>query len=217
MSIKRIVEEADILYPGASKKALAELKKEYEFDSMHVDILSYSNGLFLKNNCLHIFGYGEGEKYHDIKEWNSKTLWRDEFTGLIGDEIFFAETIFGDQFYYNENGKIVKFLSETAHCQVVSQNFSQWVNIILTESFELLDDDVLLDWVGDKAIKILPGSHLVPRIPFCLGGHIERNNDGYIAQSINDMHFKGQLARQLKNIKPGEKVDLTAINVPAAK
>jgi hypothetical protein len=88
------------------------------------------------------------------------------------------------------------------------------LGVVEREAADLLDLEVVERWQQGAAVVPKPGLHLCPRIPFCLGGSIERNDDAYLCDAIDDMLFKGQLASQLKHVRPGEKVELRAINLP---
>lgn len=212
-----IISAADITYePDLS--ALEQSILCRSFGDKHLGLLQRSNGLHLFGMGLHIFGVGPVvPEFHDVNRWNDSELWKHEYRELVQGRVFFAESIFGDQYFYGEGGDINKFLAETGHSYSVAVSFSEWTEKLFSNSEDLLELDVLRRWQADASAEIQPGQHLCPRIPFCLGGKIETAQDGYLCAAADDMRFKGQLACQLKKLRPGDKVDLKVINMPPAR
>lgn len=117
-------------------------------------------------------------------------------------------------FGFTASGEVFEFLSETGHRNLMASSFSDWLMKIESAPEETLDVDVVEDWMSANEIKIGAGLHLCPRIPFSLGGAIAKFEDAYLCPAVENMRFKGQLASQLRRLKPGDKVDLRAINLP---
>lgn len=186
----------------------------HSFSQDHLEMLKVTNGLYSFKMGLHIFGVGSSvPEFHDLNRWNAPEMWKREFGELAEGLVFFAETIFGDQFFYGEDGNICIFMAETGHRVLVAPSFREWLQKLLSKKNDF-DLDVFNEWQSMSDVAVQPGLHLCPRIPFCLGGRIEQSRDGYLCEAIDDMKFKGQLALQLKDLKPGDKVDLNAINLP---
>jgi len=190
----------------------SELRSRLPEDYLY--LLDRTNGLYSHRYGLHILGIGVGvPEFHDIERWNGSAGWRHEYGDLVDNLLFFGETAFGDQFYFDALLRVGKLLAETGDRTILAESFSEWVDSLEVRASDLLDLEVIEIWAAGKN-RLAPGLHLCPRIPFCLGGSIDKPADAYLCNSIEDMFFKGHLASQLKHLKPGEKVDLRAINVP---
>lgn len=180
----------------------------------HKRLLLKSSGLYAFDGGLHLFGVNPADpEWHSLKRWNNVALWKKEYSVSLV-ELYFAETSLGDQFYYDDAGRIGKLEAETGYKQIVANDFVEWVFLIEKSLEEMTDVDVLKDWSASSGKNIQPGLHLCPNIPFCLGGSIEKVEDGYLCNAVANMNFKGQLASQLSGLKPGDKVDLKVLNFP---
>ena len=198
--------------PDAAAVERSGLRSRLPEDYLY--LLDRANGLYSHQYCLHILGIGVGvPAFHDIERWNDSAGWRQEYGDLVDNLVFFAETAFGDQFYFDAELRVGKLLAETGYRTIIAETFSEWVDRLEVHAPELLDLEVIEIWAGEQN-RLAPGLHLCPQIPFCLGGAIDKPTDAYLGNSIEDMFFKGRLASQLKHVKPGEKVDLRAINLP---
>jgi len=211
-SIDILIDNSNVIYP-VENGSVVNLLGSILHDE-HLRLLQKSNGLFSVMFGIHIFGFGEDlQVWHDIKQWNDNNLWKNEYPEPI-TEICFSETLLGDQFFYGDSGRIGKLEAETGHKKIIANNFVEWLDLLKNSVAEFTDKDIFCDWAKLSGQNIEPGFHLCPRIPFCLGGSIERSSDGYLCNSIDNMKFKGQLASQLSSLKPGDKVDLKVINFP---
>lgn len=178
-------------------------------------LLGKCGGLLVFDGALHIFGRSRAPIWNDVSHWNEESGWRREYAGLIDKTWwFFAETAFGDQFFFNQHGMVCKMLAETAHVVEVASSFEDWVKVILANPDLHLDLLLVREWCLKSGVRLRGGEHICPQIPFCLGGGLESPIDGYINNSFDDMIFKGQLAFQLSSLKPGDKVNLRTVNRP---
>lgn len=191
------------------------LLNERSFDSAHILLLEKCNGLYCFSMGLRIFGLTEKNDWkYDLRAWNANNLWKQSFSKNITLGYFFADTVFGDQFSYNENSEIVKTNAETGFSKVVSESFSDWVAVLLDDPNEMIDLDLLLDWYDMGGGQLEVGNQIKPLIPFSLGGCLESRNSAVLRDARKHMLWNGLLASQLIDLSPGDKIDLEAINIP---
>lgn len=185
-------------------------------DPAYRTLLSVSNGLVGFGGALHVFGVGpEVTPWHRLATWNDPTGWRAEFGHLLDEGwCFFAESVFGDQFFQSSDGAICRVLSETAHVDRTAISFSEWLIELLRDPDQWCDRSVLLSWTARSGVRQSAWKHLCPTVPFCLGGAISVGEDAYIADPLENMRFKGQLARQISTLRRGDRVNLRALNLP---
>lgn len=209
-SISTLLDNSNVTFPECGLIDMDNLFLHPE----HIRLLQHSNGLYAYSGGIHLFGVGaELPIWHDLKKWNNPASWKKEYKMLF-PELCFAETSLGDQFYYDEKGKIGRLEAETGYKQIIAKDFVDWVSVFSNSLEETTDVDILIDWCNSSGKNIEPGLHLCPLIPFCLGGTIEHHKDGYLCDAVYNMNYKGQLATQLLGLKPGDKVDLKALNLP---
>lgn len=212
ISIDLLLNNVDVAFPPLKSMGFSCARI---FHPEHKRLLQISNGLYVFDKGVHLFGMGsEFPLWHDLIRWNAHEAWKHEYRFDMS-ECYFAETALGDQFYYNNTGEIGRLEAETGHKSLVAESFVGWLSALSGSLDEIADVDILLDWQNASEKKLQPGYHLCPRIPFCLGGSIDSEQDGYLCNAIDNMRFKGQLASQLCDVKPGEKIDLATLHVPS--
>lgn len=211
--IDRIVAASDWRFPPAGECGDTSSAVE---DPGYRTLLAISNGLVAFGGALHIFGVGAAvAPWHRVATWNDPMGWRAEFGHLLDEDwCFFAESVFGDQFFQRSDGAICRILCETAHVDRTALSFAEWLAELLRDPDPWCDRSLVVDWESWSGVRLLGGKHLCPRIPFCLGGAISAAQDAYLADPFDNMRFKGQLARQVSALQPGDRVNLRVLNLP---
>lgn len=173
------------------------------------DLLSQKNGFYCFSSALHIFPSGETENTLSLENWNSTELWRKDYGSLAENRLFFAEDIFGVQFCILDN-QIFTFDPETGDTELIASNFEGWAKCIVDDYDFLTGFSFAHRW-QEKNGAISPGTRLLPKIPFALGGEFDIENF-YALDSIRGMKFRADLAQQIKDCPDGSKVRLKIID-----
>ncbi len=117
--------------------------------------------------------------------------------------MFFAEDVFGNQFLiFNE--KIYTFEPETGEIEEVSESFEEWAKCVLDNYNFLTGFQLAHEWQTSNGV-IPVGKRLIPKIPFVLGGKYTVDNL-YLLDAVTGMNLRADLAKQIINLKDGEKI-----------
>lgn len=168
-----------------------------------LDMLSQRNGFYALENALHVYPSQSTAYEIGLREWNENALWRDSYKDLITDCLFFAEDIFGGQFCIKKN-KIYSFDPETADLEYVSDSIDGWAREIVNNYNFLTGYPLARQWQEING-SIPPKSRLLPKIPFIAGGEFKLENL-YLADSIEGMKFRAEIAIQVKNLPEGTQI-----------
>jgi len=172
-------------------------------------LLRCRNGFYAFESALHIFSAMSPGNEIDLNSWNSDGLWRFEYDDLAEGALFFAEDAFGNQFAL-QHSQICFFDAETGAFTKFSHDLEAWANRILEEYKVSTGYPLLHAWQqknGGPAV----GSRLMPKIPFVLGGSYTLENV-YALTSVSAMKTRGNLARQLKGLPDGARVQFQVID-----
>lgn len=171
-------------------------------------MLSRKNGFYAFESSLHVFPSGVSQGM-DLEKWNSPKLWRNEYEDLADGLLFFAEDIFGGQFRLNENG-VYLFDPETAACEKIAPDLEGWADCVLTDYDSLTGYQIARQW--QEKHGIIPADHrLVAKMPFVAGGKFELSNLR-LAEAVEGMKWRGNLACQIKDLPDGEKIRFEVID-----
>jgi len=144
----------------------------------------------------------------NLEAWNSRDLWTHEYGGLAEGLFFFAEDAFGNQFCLREEG-VCSFDAETGETESLGRSVEDWAHRVLAE-YELLTGFPLFhDWQVEHG-RVPSGSRLVPIVPFVLGGEYSLPNLR-VADAVSAMRSCGNLARQIRDLPDGTRVEFKPI------
>lgn len=167
------------------------------------EILTVKNGFYAFESALHIFPASFVCQEMDLAKWNSLELWRNNYGSSTEGYLFFAEDIFGNQFLiFNE--KIYTFEPETGEIEEVSESFEEWAKCVLDNYNFLTGFQLAHEWQTSNGV-IPVGKRLIPKIPFVLGGKYTVDNL-YLLDAVTGMNLRADLAKQIINLKDGEKI-----------
>lgn len=172
-------------------------------------LLELSNGFYAFESALHVLPAGapDGE-LPGLGEWNSATLWRDAYQELAEGMFFFAEDIFGGQFALRGN-EVVSFEPETGEVEVLAGDIEQWAAAVLAD-YELLTGSGLAhEWQRGHG-ALAPGTRLLPKRPFVLGGEFTVDNL-YQLPAVEGMRLRGQLALQIRDLPDGATIQFKIV------
>jgi hypothetical protein len=170
------------------------------------DLLAVANGLYCFESALHVLPSG-GERMC-LERWNAHDLWRDSYDDLAADCFFFAEDVFGNQFAIRE-ARIVSFEAETGQIEDVAASLEDWAKRMM-EDYEDLSGYPLAHRWQELNGPITPGSRLVPKIPFVLGGEFNVDNLHEL-DAVKGMRWRGDLAVQIRDLPDGASIELKVV------
>jgi hypothetical protein len=165
-------------------------------------LLAIKNGFYAFESALHVFPSSPGD-FISIEEWNSASLWRHNFEGLADGLYFFAEDIFGVQFYI-QNDEVGVFEPETGDKDILASSVDEWASLILEDYCSLTGYPVAHQWQTANG-RLAAGRRLTPRVPFVLGGDVSVSNLVDMA-AVDGMLVRANLATQIRNLPEGAKV-----------
>lgn len=166
-------------------------------------MLKRKNGYFAFESALHVFPACSGKLTMGLEQWNSVSLWKHAYDRQFDRFLFFAEDIFGDQFAISES-TICHVRSETGESERFAASIEEWAQRILDEPNLTTGYPLAKEWQRENG-ALDEGCRLVAKIPFVLGGKYERSNF-YAGDSIEAMRFRGDLARQIKDLPDGTEI-----------
>lgn len=169
------------------------------------DLLSARNGWLAFDGALHLLPVGVPASGHSVEAWNAPALWREAYGDLITDHVFFAEDLFGEQFCFHDN-QICQFNPETADTEPIADTLSDWAAIILSDPEVLTGLPLAREW-AKQHVPVTADQRLVPKMPFVLNGAYELDNL-YASDPVPVMRFRGDLARQLKDVPDGTSIQI---------
>lgn len=169
-------------------------------------LLSIRNGFYAFDHAL-LFRpiASDGDPLGAI-EWNAPEQWKLEY--YIGDLkhiAFFAEDVFGSQYCIFEE-QIGRFDPETGELSPMCKSFEEWISIILEDTDFETGRPMALAWQEENGC-LSEGHHLVPKLPFVLGGKYE-TTQLYSMPDVQSMRFRADIAVQLRGLHDGQEVTL---------
>lgn len=141
-----------------------------------------------------------------ILEWNRSATWRQLFDNCPNGT-FFAETIFGEQFFVDEAGEqIGKFDPEDSSFEMIAENVEDWAAKILADYNYMLGYPLAHEW-QTKFGALAPGQKLTPKIAFVLGGDFSLENL-VLCEEKNIMKIRSPIANEIVNLPDGASISI---------
>jgi hypothetical protein len=186
-----------------SGPAFASASAAPSFDKSLGALLAKKNGFFAFESALRVFPSRTVSSSWGLDDWNSQTLWKEEYGGLADGLNCFAEDIFGVQFCFAER-EIWKFDPETGELERLAADLDEWASKILLDYRGLTGFQISHNW--QKAHGPLEArNRLMPKVPFVLGGKYELDNLVAIS-SERLMRNMGNLAHQISSLPDGSTI-----------
>ena len=173
-------------------------------------ILLKCNGFYAFENSLHIFPLGRLDKTksgYDILTWNNTTTWKQTY-GTLADDFYFAEDVFGFQWFLN--GKSVwNFDPETGDKQFVAHSMNDWAEMLLKEHRVMTGWPLAHEWQL-KNRPLMPYERLLPKRLFVLGGKFEISNLVAV-DSAYGMRARSAYAMSINSLPDGTNINFGII------
>lgn len=173
-------------------------------EELHYMLLKMNGGYGFKG-ALHFFGADEACKDLSIERWNSNDLWRSDYKELDPLGCFFAEDVFGNQFFIKDE-KISIFDPETGKTEEIADSLNNWASEIMGDYDFYTGHSLAHEWQEVHG-PIPLGSRLLPKIPFVMGGEFEVENI-YALESVEAMKYRASIALQIKDMPDGAKINI---------
>jgi hypothetical protein len=181
-----------------------ERLKNYPLGPDLLRMLEGKNGFYAFESALHVFPLtSETVKGASLAEWNSDSLWRNDYGDLRSGLLFFAEDILQDQFCLSASG-VLRFKAETGGTKPMADSLENWAEIVLRDYGHETGWTFANRWQAENG-PLPPGKRLMPKIPFFLGGAYSMENL-WAGDAIEGMRLKADLAIQTKNLPDGSQV-----------
>lgn len=202
---KKFLTNASFVLGEANLSENPELLNKIK-DKAYFDFLnSIQNGGLFFDNSLQLYGINAAESYLDIEHVNA-TL-KKEFGELFEGLYSFGQDIFGNQFaFIAKSSAIVLFECESADVKEIASNFENWIDEILGDLDYYTGQSLGNQWMESN--DFFSDERLCPRRPFIIGGEYEIENL-HSLDYPKYIEFYADLAKQIVNIKDGEKVKIT--------
>jgi hypothetical protein len=190
-----------------------ELLKNYPLGPELISMLERKNGFYAFESALHVFPLTSGSAPGATHaQWNSDTLWRNDYGDLTVGLLFFAENIFQDQFCLSSSG-VLRFDAETGGTKLMADSLENWAEIILRNFDYETGWTFANKWQAENG-PLPPGKRLMPKSPFFLGGAYSMENL-WAGDAVEGMRLKADLAIQTKNLPDRTPVRIVLGKKPA--
>ncbi|MGN6492794.1 MAG: SMI1/KNR4 family protein [Agriterribacter sp.] len=181
--------------------------KKIVFDKSYLYFLEKTNGGGILDNSLIFYGVLPAKLNSEI--FYNNFLFNKYYADLVSGVFLFGEDVFGNQFAFLEDGKIVLINIETASAEFTLNNFDDFVK----QFFENMDyysgNSILEKWLV-KYGPVEEFKKLCPRKPFVIGGGYEIDNF-YALDKEELFKFNSHLARQIKDLPDGVEIQIKSV------
>ncbi len=172
-------------------------------------MLTSKNGFYAFESALQIFPAAYYTQEMTLGRWNSHGLWRFEYESIADSKLFFAQEAFGNQFCIFQD-QIWFFDAETGDLEFMADSMESWAEKILTDHGMKTGYPLMSGWQRANG-RIQAGHRLMPKIPFVLGGEYALGNL-YTLNAVSAMKSRGNLAKQIKDLPDGAKIQFKIID-----
>ncbi|MBC7351479.1 MAG: SMI1/KNR4 family protein [Thermogutta sp.] len=174
-------------------------------------LLHQRNGFFAYQSALLVRPLSHERPPLGVIQWNEAGLWKEEYHADLGEVIFFAEDVFGNQFAIRSGG-VWFFDAETGDLEFIAESLDEWARLVVGNPEYWTGYPLLQQWQA-KHGTLPAGERLAPKLPFVLGGGYEVENL-YSVNDVEGMRFRGSLARQIRDVPDGAQIRIKLIHRP---
>lgn len=172
-------------------------------------MLSKHNGFYALEGALHVFPTHSSQQEIGLYDWNDDILWRNAYMELTNGCMFFAENVFGEQFCIKRD-QIYIFDPETGALDHLANDIEGWAQAIINDYDFLTGYSLGNQWQQQNG-QLPAKKRLLPKIPFVAGGEFMLDNL-YLADAVEGMKFRADIANQIKNLPNGTKIKFSVID-----
>ena len=167
-------------------------------------VIESQNGGFFYNQSLHIYSYSHNRDFNDIENING--LLKQEYGEMFEGLESFGQDLFGNQFCFDTSSKkIVFFTTETGKREVISTDFTDWLDVLYKHFGYYLGLTLLKDWQFHNRLAF--NQRLYPKMPFVAGGEFKTDNL-YAATFPDFIKAYISIARQVHHFPEGTRVKI---------
>ncbi len=178
--------------------------KDYPLGYELIHMLESKNGFYAFASALHVFPHTRlSVEGLTLADWNSDSLWRNDYGDLAAGLLFFAEDVFQDQFCLSSHG-VLRFNAETGGTKPIADSLEGWAELVLRDYAVETGYPVAKEWQLKNG-PLQPGQRLIPKTPFLLGGGFSTENL-WAGDAVEGMRFKADVAMQTRNLPNGTQV-----------
>jgi hypothetical protein len=190
-----------------SAEAIAKLTsgKSVGLEQELGSLLGDKNGFFSYESALVVRPLDYESQPLGILQWNNSSVWRAEYKVDLGESVFFAEDVFGVQFCIRDNF-VQSFDPETGRFTKTADTLESWARWILEDHKVRTGWPLAHQWQTLHG-ALLPGTRLLPKVPFVCGGQFSTENL-YALKDVHGMCFRASIANQLVGVPDGAKIVL---------
>lgn len=171
-------------------------------------MLNLKNGFYAFEGALHVLPDVGAPPERGLHDWNARTSWRQDYSGLADDAVFFAEDVFGMQFCLRE-GAVATFDPETGGFERTAAGLEEWAEQILSSPGILTGHPVARAWQMQHR-PLPPGMRLFPIKPFVTGGEFTAENV-HALDALKGMRYSASIAKQLRDLPDGTRITLKVV------
>ncbi|MEW5757137.1 MAG: SMI1/KNR4 family protein [Pseudomonadota bacterium] len=168
-----------------------------------LSMLRKRNGFYALESALHVFPSHSSKQEFGLDQWNENSLWRAHYKGMADGCLFFAEDVFGGQFCVKDS-KVYTFDPETGALDYLADDIEGWARAIVSD-YEVLTGYPLAHQWQERNGQVPAKKRLLPKIPFLVGGEFVLENL-YLADAVEGMKFRADIANQIKDLPDGAKI-----------
>jgi hypothetical protein len=172
-------------------------------------LLRRRNGFYAFESALHVLPAGRVASLQNVNEWNQSDLWRNDYGDSVEGLLFFAEDIFGAQFATSATG-VVRFDPETGRITPMANDIESWAARLLADYAVETGYPLAHDWQRRHG-RLPAGQRLIPKEFFVLGGAFAVENL-YALDAVEGMRLRAELARQIKDLPDGARVQIKIVD-----
>lgn len=196
---------------------LEEVSRMIQMDGSNkhelIYLLGLKNGFYAFESALHVLPYwGQSPTDQEIIRWNEPSLWRSLYGEGTAQMFFFAEDLFGCQFYCNSE-EVGRFDPETGDSEHLSRTLEDWADLVLTDYAVQTGYKIARQWQAAHG-PLRPGNRLVPIYPFVTSQGSYDLSNLYEIDSLEGLRSRAEFAAAIKNLPDGAKIKITPIDLP---
>jgi hypothetical protein len=168
-----------------------------------MEVLRAKNGFYAFESALLCRPLRHENAPFGLTEWNDIGFWKGEYQQDLRDVLFFAEDIFGVQFCIRAE-EVCIFEPETGLFTSICSSLEAWAAYVLGDINLATGYPLAHDWQLKNG-PLTPGSRLLPKLPFVVGGKYELGNL-YTLDDAEGMRFRASIANQIRDLPDGSQI-----------
>lgn len=210
MKLAELLEERNqaFIHDGMNYATIKKYEKIIS-DIAYFDFIRKSkNGGFFYGKSLHLYGYSDNPDFHNAELINQ--ILTEQFKDIVSGLFSFGQDIFGHQFAFDASrNKIVFFNIETGGKEIIANDFSDWIDLLLDETGYFTGKGLAEGWEEKNTLRF--DQRLCPKIPFVLGGDYVLSNL-YASNYPDFLISNANIANQTYGLPDGAKFKITIKN-----